>query len=126
MRWVHSPASRPASSTQLAAGDLLGVLAVDVAQPGRQLDEATLRGVAVLPQAEHPVLLVDREHDDRPGVLQHQPGEAALALRRARARGSCPTRSAITQSSRCRSRVATTGQDSGWSARWARSAVDMP
>ena len=60
---------------QLAARHLEGRLPVAVAQPGGQLHEAVLHRVPVLPQAEHPVLVVDREHDDGAGVLEHQPGE---------------------------------------------------
>ena len=63
---------------QLAPGDLHRVLAGHVAEPRRQLDEPALGRVAVLPHAEHALVLVDREDDHGPRVLHHEAPEGLL------------------------------------------------
>ena len=65
---------------QLAGGGQLWVLAVLVAEPGRELDEEPPTGVAVLPQAADPLLVVDGEHDDGTGVLDHEPAEGLVRV----------------------------------------------
>ena len=84
---------------QLALRGLERVLAVGVAQAGRQLDEAALGRVTVLTQAADPFLVVDGEDDDRPGMLEH-PALERLAARRRRDGVRESARSAISQSPR--------------------------
>ena len=65
---------------QLAPRGHLGLLPRHVEQPGGELDELLAGRVAVLPQQADLPVVVDREDDHRPRVLQHQPPER-LALR---------------------------------------------
>ena len=122
MRRVHSPASSAASSRSSRRADLERVLAVDVAQPGRQLDEPAPGRVAVLPQAQHPLLVVHRQHDHRAGVLEHQPRERLL-LRVAGAPDAVrPQRHHPVVAVQVGARVAT-GQASGSSAQRSRASA---
>ena len=65
---------------ELTRGGELRVLAVLVAQPGRELDEQPATGVPVLAQAADPLLVVDRQHDDGARVLDHQPAEGLVGM----------------------------------------------
>ena len=65
---------------QLAGRGDHGVLVAVVADAGGELDHPSLAGVAVLPQAADPLLLVERQHDHGAGVLEHQPAEGLLGV----------------------------------------------
>ena len=54
---------------QLAPPRLEGRFAADVEQPGRDLPVARADGMPVLLDQQHPIVVVEREHRDRSGVL---------------------------------------------------------
>ena len=66
----QSEASSSTSSRSSRCARLERVLAVGVAQAGRQLEVGTEGWVAVLPQARHPLVLVDGQHDHGARVLE--------------------------------------------------------
>ena len=74
-RWVHSAASSDTSSRSSRRAVTSGSSPAHVEQPGRELDELLAGRVAVLPQQADLPVVVDREDDDGPRVLEHQPPE---------------------------------------------------
>ena len=69
---------------ELARGGELRVLALlRRTDPGRELDEDPAAGVAVLPDAADPLLVVDGEHHDGARVLDDEPAEGLVGVARA-------------------------------------------
>ena len=61
----HRAAASSASSASSRFAVSQRRLAVGVPEPGRQLPEVPAEGVAVLPEQQHPVLVVERHDRDR-------------------------------------------------------------
>ena len=74
-RCVQRSASSSALLAELPLRGLERVLALDVEQAGRQLDEPHRGRVPVLVQHQHPLLVVDGQDHHGAGVLEHQPAE---------------------------------------------------
>ena len=68
---------------QLTDSGDLRVLPLRVTDPGRQLDEHRTAGVAVLPDAADPLLVVDSKHDHGTRVLEDEPAEGLVGVVRA-------------------------------------------
>ena len=117
---VHDPGPVPRLLGELALGDVQRILAALVDQPRRQLHEPASGRVAVLAQAQHPLVVVEGEDHDSARVLEHQPPERLLVRLPWSLDQVGPQRHH--PASRCRSVEAMTGQSSGTSARSAMAA----